>query len=451
MYLCDNKAYLTEVEVERFVFEMDKVESDKDSLDAVLNRLKSLDWMGQEYSKLLVPALPCLDLKMNSEGVPGLGYIKSESGMEILRSGRRSGIMKDGDIYLRLKGCGNLHHGFNKEPTAYPEDCFEIRGCCFAHTVLREQYMSWIVNEKLKDFGFCSGNLPREYWKYKNTELEQVSKYCGVFVTLGEQRLGSHLIGGIDKILTQLSEGVSEELVRSLLPQERKGEIFTVKLVQQTGPLNESIHSWTAQGVYKDSSKFVDVLKTDPNFSLFPEFCNGKKQVFSDICFISYRIGWEVGKIKRILQDNNVCWGYFIDHNPFEPHCNAHCNNFIVLGPGCKNLLAPVDFDMAFMKDEFVSTVEGEGFGKCDEELFENWMNCERINLELTLAGQENMANFKYSDHIGNALSVFTKDLMVIGYREGFDNTQPRYDWNRESIETTLRQIMETTQGLADY
>lgn len=450
MYVCNNKAYVTETEVDRFLFDPNKVESDKGSLDVVLRRLVALDWMGEEYEKLLIPALPCLDLKIKVEPVGGVGFIKTESGIEIMKSGKRSGIMQDGERFLRLKGCGNLQFGFNKELTAYPEGLYEIRGCCFEHTALREQYMCWTINEILKQVGFCSGNLPREFWRYRSSELEQIPKFCGVFETLGEQRLGSHLIGAIDRILTELSEGISEDAIRSLLPTCRNGEILTIKLIQQTGPLNESIHDWTSKGIYKDFSKFIDILEIDPNFSFFPPIPH-KKQIFSDICIISYRIGWEVGLIKRIMQDNNISWGYFIDHNPFEPHCNAHCNNFIVLGPGNENLLAPVDFDMAFKKDEFICTVEGENFGKCDEELFENWMNCERVNLELTLAGQENMANFKYSERGGSVLTTLSKDLMVIGFREGFEKLECRHGWKRAQFEGLISECMERMKGLEDY
>ena len=43
------------------------------------------------------------------------------------------------------------------------------------------------------------------------------------------------------------------------------------------------------------------------------------------------RIGYEAGYIKRLFDENLISWGYFIDHNLFEPHCNAHPNNFLVL------------------------------------------------------------------------------------------------------------------------
>lgn len=78
---------------------------------------------------------------------------------------------------------------------------------------------------------------------------------------------------------------------------------------------------------------------------------------------IFHRVGYETAYIKRILDEHLISWGYFIDHNIFEPHCNAHPNNFIILdleasnNPN-KNLLAPVDFDMAYEFDYFVSIVE---------------------------------------------------------------------------------------------
>jgi hypothetical protein len=81
------------------------------------------------------------------------------------------------------------------------------------------------------------------------------------------------------------------------------------------------------------------------------------------------------------MDNNLISWGYFTDHNPFEPHCNAHPNNFVVLDltktdNTHRNLLSPVDFDMtfAFIDPEskhptFVCTVEDiPTFGTHDRE-----------------------------------------------------------------------------------
>jgi hypothetical protein len=63
------------------------------------------------------------------------------------------------------------------------------------------------------------------------------------------------------------------------------------------------------------------------------------------------RSGAEAGKTKRLLDENMISWGFYTDHNPFEPHCNAHPNNFIVMDPSVSdhhNILAIVDFDLAY-------------------------------------------------------------------------------------------------------
>ena len=51
------------------------------------------------------------------------------------------------------------------------------------------------------------------------------------------------------------------------------------------------------------------------------------------MALLYWQLGWEVGVVKRLLATNQINWGYFFDHNPFEPHCNAHPNNFVVLPP----------------------------------------------------------------------------------------------------------------------
>ena len=94
-----------------------------------------------------------------------------------------------------------------------------------------------------------------------------------------------------------------------------------------------------------------------------------------------------------------------MDHNLFEPHCNAHPNNFLVLDPQAEfnphhTLLAPLDFDMTYDFDTFVSTVEDNPatLGKQDREQFDSWAGLEKYEMEKALGGEENMANFSYGD-----------------------------------------------------
>lgn len=58
---------------------------------------------------------------------------------------------------------------------------------------------------------------------------------------------------------------------------------------------------------------------------------NNHESITSLMTSIFTRIGFETGRVKRIFDENLISWGYFTDHNPFEPHCNAHPNNFVIL------------------------------------------------------------------------------------------------------------------------
>ena len=51
------------------------------------------------------------------------------------------------------------------------------------------------------------------------------------------------------------------------------------------------------------------------------------------MALLYWTVGWEMGVVKRALEGSGINWGYFFDHNPFEPHCNSHPNNFLILPP----------------------------------------------------------------------------------------------------------------------
>ena len=97
-------------------------------------------------------------------------------------------------------------------------------------------------------------------------------------------------------------------------------------------------------------------------------------QVVRAIPLVFARCGAEAGKIKRLLDEHEISWGYFTDHNPFEPHCNAHPNNLVVLDPTKNphsNLLGVLDLDLAYSFDAFINTIEADPFFFTDEENLE--------------------------------------------------------------------------------
>ena len=118
-----------------------------------------------------------------------------------------------------------------------------------------------------------------------------------------------------------------------------------------------------------------------------------------------------------------ISWGYFFDHNPFEPHCNAHPNNFLIL-PDSDKILAPIDFDFSYEKKNFFSTIDdlSETFGKYDESLFTSWINQETYELDKSLLGMETMSNFKFNEEPKPMSFVehFLRDQLAFGYRDSF-------------------------------
>jgi len=91
-------------------------------------------------------------------------------------SGKRSSIIfSDNKFAIRLKGSGNNFNGFQLgEVLNIAKNHFEIFGCQFKNTCLREQFVCNKINDKLKDYKFFCGNLPIGYWKYEKSFLDKL-------------------------------------------------------------------------------------------------------------------------------------------------------------------------------------------------------------------------------------------------------------------------------------
>lgn len=452
-------------------------ERTQEAVDKALQRLKSKDSLGEEYVNIYEPAVPACELEdhtqLSESPLPISIKSDNDSAMTCLMSGRRSGIVEREGKLFRLKGCGDLGEGFPVKDMEFPEGGREVRGCCFHQTVLREQLMTSDIDHLLKQHGYESANKPIGYWKYtgetENT-LPLIPKYCGLFETLSEKRVGSHLLGGIDLLLSKLQTFIDIPLLEHKLLDKRHNhtELTTTdKLRENRGPTDdENIHEWTLQGVYKNSDLLLDVLELNFIETVIAEASTIEQTPFDEtltarraiglIAELLWTVGREMGEVKRIFQDANISWGYFIDHNPFEPHCNAHPNNFAVLPPGYSKLLAPLDFDMAFHFKGFINTIEGPDLGKHDFTLMQSWVNSERIALEEALSGIENMANFNYGNLESSILHVAVKtafrDTLILGFREGFERMTDRHPiTSKPEIDRLVRHCLELTVGVTKY
>ena len=429
--------------------------------------------------------------------------IKDYPGYKCIISGHRSALIKDPKtgIYYRLKGCGNDELGFNIEKRE--EFIIEIttRGSQYETTCFRELFYSEKVDENLKKINIRCANLPIGFWKYDKdlqilpkenikkedfpkleNQMPEIDKYCGIFQTLGDKRLKTHLLFGFEKILEIISKlCVSKKLInnesldeiKKIFPPTRlPNKIETFNTIQFFGPKDITFDEWVKNPVYEKShydeiisgeklkkeindNKYLKIFihqaeNYDEILNLLIEILSEKhkliakniienmkkeqkngKKFFSTLLNIYIRIGYEVGKIKRCLQDANINWGSYIDRG-CSYHRNAHSNNLVVLAQGNESLLSPLDLDLAFSKDKMIIiNKDCESFGKHDLSYWDNYINAEFVDLSSDLCGageynyelEKNKINNPDSLEvkIKNVIRFLLCDCMLENYMKGFD------------------------------
>jgi molybdopterin/thiamine biosynthesis adenylyltransferase len=323
---------------------------------------------------IVLPALPATDPLVCEEGVdagtlPDILHeplLKTEEGtISAIVSGRRSAILATAQGCYRLKGCGCY---LDKDGSRLPFPAFpveeiegtegkrsEVKGCCFKHTAHNEQVMCDVVTTALGAADLVPvGNKPLCVWSYSIPEdlIATIPKYCGVFETLGEKRLSSDLLPGLASLLPHLLPSSTLPSPPTLFPAHR------VSHTEDGVPVVRPTWSACCCGQEKQQEPVnmchTPLLETPPTFHpeglsprLLGEWCRTLfvlRDFFplsradlashgSVLAELYWRLGWEVGMVSQTLSTNGINWGYFIDHNPFEPHCNQHPNNLIVLPP----------------------------------------------------------------------------------------------------------------------
>jgi len=165
-----------------------------------------------------------------------------------IKNGKRSCIIKDkkGEFF-RLKGYGNNKSGFtllkNEGDISFTK--IEIRGCQFENNVFRELYYTYKVNEFLKKYNMFCANIPVGYFKYSNDikfiddslnkknkiiiEVPEVDKFCSIYKTLGDRRLGTHLLKGLEIII----EAIVETAINEFHIDENHIIIFIIYLMKK--------------------------------------------------------------------------------------------------------------------------------------------------------------------------------------------------------------------------
>ena len=491
----------------------------KESIAETLKYSDDCSYIKPEYKDHYIPVVPETNIHFKNENLKDdenekndsiLGQplikakeIKDYPGYKCIISGHRSALIKDPKtgIFYRLKGCGNDELGFNIQKTEGVIVEIVTRGSQYDSTCFRELFYSEKVDENLKKINIRCANLPVGFWKYGKdlhilpkenikkedipnleNQMPEVDKYCGIFHTLGDKRLRTHLLCGFEKILETIAtlcvskKLINEELlneIKKIFPATRlPDKIETFKTIKFFGPVNTTIDEWVKKPVYEqkhyDAIISVDQLKKEINenktlkifidqtenydeiYNLLSENlsekhklmtkkiienmkkeqANGKK-FFSTLLNIYIRIGYEVGKIKRLMQDANINWGSYIDRGS-SYHCNAHSNNLVVLPQGNDSLLSPLDLDLAFSKEKMIIiNKDCPTYGQQDLSYWDNYINAEFVDLSLNLCGAEDY-NFQFEKNKNknpdslesktkNAIRFLLCDCMLENYMKGYD------------------------------
>lgn len=145
----------------------------------------------------------------------------------------RSCTLKLGDKWYRLKGSGNNDEGFIVKQETYNRDGQEqftltIRGSAWMHTAIRENAMTARLAAAMEPHGVMGANIAMGAYEYGAPNQPfgpDVSvPACIVEGTLGDRRLGTHVIAGLELLMPILVNDQAsnlEQLVGLFIPERQ--------------------------------------------------------------------------------------------------------------------------------------------------------------------------------------------------------------------------------------
>ena len=340
---------------------------------------------------------------------------------------------------------------------------------------------------------FCA-NIPIGYFKYSNdikfiddslnkknkiiNEVPEVDKFCSIYKTLGDRRLGTHLLKGLEIIIEAIIETAINEFhideksynnIYNLFNEKRKrisiNSEYAIREVYL--PKDISLKEWCKSPIYK--KKFYDNLITYKllfdyftsnddlvkikkssnliekwskiieeknyfkieHFKSLIEYLLKNKNLLSNKSILEYildifiRIGYETAKIKRIFQNEDFNWGTYNGQSPSDIFCSAHYNNFVVLPGKYSCLLAPIDFDLAFQRKNFVNNdKESKYFGEHDDYCFDQFLNREINTLLYNIINVKNTEYYEsqnIKEKLKDLIYFLLNDSLIESYMKTFD------------------------------
>ena len=438
------------------------------NIKRILINMKSLSYINKNYENIYLPCIPETDIKLlntskkaeNNKVFPfnhplikyNISLLRQSEEFKNLNkyigimSGERSALIKDNSgKFYRFKGCGSFKNGFTLFENENKEifNKIEIRGCQFENNVIRELYYTDIINEILKKNNIVPCNIPIGFFQYNNdikfidnslaeediinNEVPEVNKYCSIYETLGDRRLGTHLLKGLEILVDSITEAAIKEFnmdinsynnIKRLFIDKGRNKIESIFTIRNLVlPECMSLKEWCRKPIYNkeyyenlitlsslkgllnSNEELIKIKKASNSIECWSEIFRKKinfkmnhfdaiinelksmenklnnKSILEFIIDIFIRIGYETAKIKRLFLDAEFNWGTYNGQSPLDTFCSAHYNNFVVLPPKYGCLLSPIDFDLSFTKKNFVNNdKQSNSYGKSDKVEFDKFM-----------------------------------------------------------------------------
>eukprot|EP00434_Breviolum_minutum_P001823 symbB.v1.2.001615.t1/scaffold80.1/size342472/2 len=392
----------------------------------------------------LIPAMPCRDWLPDDLGAINFGpaelsflplrkvpsHLRSTSGRCVLgyASGIRSALVPMRGKWYRLKGCGNRDEGFPVAKVGNQGE-LSVRGSCFKHTAFTELRMNQLVQDVLQQQGLDCANRSLGLYFYQpdpDWAFPDVERYCVVCETLGNARLGDHLIGGLLMLLPHFFVA-DMELQRCL--QRGRGDTADAELLETAdlvscGMATADVLKELESSGHNPQAAPPDAEKLQVPSSLhhlWTESCAAVAHgnvTAKLLLWLAWRLGWECGLTLRVLHQADISWGTYSDSMGI--HCNAHINNLVVKSEVFQRsgtFLAALDFDMAFTRENFLPEALGDNSLLRDFDgilAFE-----ETMGMKMVLAGSDfastGVQNLKITES-HRAWEMAMRDTMVTAY-----------------------------------
>ena len=381
------------------------------ALDSTRARLHRLKTRGTDVADVIVPAVPARELHQAGNATPPtqwpapLGCVRPllkvrshDSTATAVASGVRSALLRaDDGKWYRLKGSGNHDEGVVVRKNA--GGWCDLRGVAFMHTAARELYWTTRLAAAIECTPSANIALGRFLYSAPNAPFGEIDPNmrpaCVVHRTLGDRRLGTHVLAGLHLLLPRLLDDAclraGSDALRSAFPTRRPDpkDVSTAQLASDHMLARELY--WSGIGADVPGLQWDDLPRDHSNcFGNFgslgggggggqggagraalmvqapqaapmprqwtrtgaedmsPDWqrrwcaaCNELRSLLAGHPHCAQRVlphlfgtlGRECGRFLRALHAEGVSWGTYQDTmcHDGQWHCNAHSNNFVLL------------------------------------------------------------------------------------------------------------------------